>query len=102
MPSIAVAAITVASDSAARGAFSSTSNELFGAAAATLAFIKKAIDLNDAAVERRLPCLEFQSTGHSWIAFCPWMDFPMPPRRRVLLNVEINTTMLHDTLLPFR
>jgi hypothetical protein len=66
MLSIVVAAITVASNAAARGAFSSTSNELFGAAAATLAFIKKAIDLDDAAVERRLPCLEFQSTGHSF------------------------------------
>jgi hypothetical protein len=64
-----VAAITVASNKVVMGAaLSSTSNELFGAAAATLAFIEKAVDLKDAAVERRLPCLEFHSTGHSWTA----------------------------------
>ena len=72
---------------------------LFGAAAATLAFIKKAIDPNNAGVDRCLPCLEFHISDQHWIAFCPWMDFPVPPRRRILLDVKINTTMLHDTLL---
>ena len=35
-----------------------TSNGLFRAIS-TLAFVKKAIDLDDAGVDRRLPCLEF-------------------------------------------
>jgi hypothetical protein len=92
-----VAAITVASNAAAMGgALSSTSNELFGAAAATLASIKAAIDLYNAGSDRSLPSLEFHITDHFWTGFHFWTDFPVPPRGWPLLNVKINATMLHD------
>jgi hypothetical protein len=54
------------------------SNGLFGAAI-TLAFIKKAIDLDDAGVDRCLPCLEFHIGDHALTAFCPRIDFPVSP-----------------------
>jgi hypothetical protein len=89
-----VAAITVPSNAAATGgALRATSNELFGAAA-PFPFIKSEIDLNDAGVDRSTSCLEFHITDHHRTGL--WIDFPMPKRRRVLLNVEISATMLHD------
>jgi hypothetical protein len=66
-----------------------------------LAFIKKAIDLDDAGVDCGLPCLKFHIADHGLIAFSPWMDFPVPPRRRFLLNVKINGAMLHERVPRF-
>ena len=68
---------------------------LFGVPAA-LASIKAAIDLYNAGGDRSLPCLEFHTTDHLWTGLNLWIDFPVPPRRWVLLNVKINATMLHD------
>jgi hypothetical protein len=62
----------------ASGARRATSDGLFRAAA-TLAFIKKAIDLDDAGVDRCLPCLELYIGDLGLAAFCPWIDFPVPP-----------------------
>jgi Putative transposase of IS4/5 family (DUF4096) len=67
-----------------------------GRVAATLAFIKAEIDLNDAGVDRSPSCLEFHITDHHRTGL--WINFPMPKRRRVLLNVKINATMLHGKL----
>jgi hypothetical protein len=62
----------------------------------TLAFVRlNAADLFVAAFDRCFPCLEFHIADHGLIAFCPWMDFPVPPRRRILLNVKINAMMFH-------
>jgi hypothetical protein len=61
-----------------------------------LASIKAAIDLCNAGSDRSLPCLEFHITDHHWTGFYLWIDFPVPPRGRLLLNVKINATMLHD------
>jgi hypothetical protein len=72
-----VAAITVPSNAAAMGgALRATSNELFGAA--TLAFIKATIDLNDAGVDRSPSCLEFHITDHHRTGL--WINFPMPKK----------------------
>jgi hypothetical protein len=67
------------------------------ATAAALALIKAAIDLYDAGGDRRLPCLEFHITDHLWTGLYLWINLPMPPRRRILFNVKINATMLHDS-----
>ena len=61
-----------------RAKFRAMSNGLFSAAT-ILAFIKKAIDLDDAGVDRCVPCLEFHIGDHGLTAFCPWIDFPVPP-----------------------
>jgi hypothetical protein len=61
---MAMAAITVPSTLRPMGgALGATSNGLFGAAT-TLAFIKKAVDLDDAGVDRCHPCLEFHIGDH--------------------------------------
>jgi hypothetical protein len=77
-----------------------TLNGLFRAVS-TLAFIKKAIDLDDAGVDRCFPCLEFHIAYRWLIAFYLWIDFPVPPRRRILLNIKINAPMLHERLPRF-
>jgi hypothetical protein len=61
-----------------------------------LAFIKKAIDLNDAGVDRCLPGLKHHIAGRGLIVFSPWIDFPIPSRRRFFFNIKITATMLHD------
>jgi hypothetical protein len=71
------AAITVPSNAAAIGrALEATSNGLFGAAI-TLAFIKKAVDLDDACVDPCLPCLEFHIGNHGLTAVCPRINATM-------------------------
>jgi len=60
-------------------------------ATAALASIKAAIDLYNAGSDRSLPCLEFHTADSLYL-----IDFPAPPRGRLLLNVKINATMLHD------
>jgi hypothetical protein len=71
------------------------------AAAAAMAFVEAAIDLDDAGGDSRLPRLEFHVADHLWTGVFCWMDFPAPPRRREFFNIKINATMLHDRLLIF-
>jgi hypothetical protein len=60
--------------------------------------VKAAIDLYNAGGDRGRPRLEFHIADHRWTGFYLRTDFPVPPRGRLLLNVKINATMLHERL----
>ena len=60
--------------------------------------VKAAIDLYNAGGDRGRPRLEFHIADHRWTGFYLRTDFPVPTRGRLLLNVEINATMLHERL----
>jgi hypothetical protein len=60
--------------------------------------VKAAIDLYNAGGDRGRPRLEFHIADHRWTCFYLRTDFPVPPRGRLLLNVKINATMLHERL----
>jgi hypothetical protein len=60
--------------------------------------VKAAIDLYNAGGDRGRPRLEFHIADHRLTGFYLRIDFPVPLRGRLLLNVKINATMLHERL----
>jgi hypothetical protein len=58
--------------------------------------VKAAIDLYNTGSDRSRPRLERHIADHLWTGFYLRIDFPLPPRGRLLLNVKINATMLHE------
>jgi hypothetical protein len=60
--------------------------------------VKAAIDLYNAGGDRGRPRLEFHIADHRWTSFYLRIDFPVPPRGRLLLNAKINAMVLHERL----
>jgi hypothetical protein len=60
--------------------------------------VKAAINLYNAGGDRGRPRLEFHIADHRWTGFYLRIAFPVPPRGRLLPNVKINATMLHERL----
>jgi hypothetical protein len=60
--------------------------------------VEVAIDFYNAGGERGRPRLEFHIADDRWTGLHLRIDFPVPPRGRLLLNVKINAAMLHERL----